>query len=71
MRLDVQESNVPCEICGKLVKNKYTLKQHVKLVHEKKKGMISYKAQIWSCDLTSVAENPWTVWARDSVSQSV
>jgi len=33
-----QESNVPCEICGKLVKNKYTLKQHVKLVHEKKKG---------------------------------
>jgi len=32
------ESNVPCEICGKLVKNKYTLKQHVKLVHEKKKG---------------------------------
>ena len=29
---------MPCEICGKLVKNKYTLKQHVKLVHEKKKG---------------------------------
>ena len=33
-----QESNVPCELCGKLVKNKYILKQHVKLVHEKKIG---------------------------------
>ena len=26
---------VPCEICGKLVKSKYSLKSHVKLVHEK------------------------------------
>lgn len=34
----VQENNVPCEICGKLVKNKYVLKQHVKLVHERKGG---------------------------------
>ena len=30
------ENTVPCEICGKLVKNKYILKQHVRLVHEKK-----------------------------------
>ena len=39
-----QENNVPCEICGKLVKNKNILKQHVKLVHEKKQGavMITY-----------------------------
>ena len=33
-----KESNVPCEICGKLVKNKYILKQHVKTVHTNKKG---------------------------------
>ena len=26
---------MPCEICGKLVKNKHTLKSHVKLVHGK------------------------------------
>ena len=35
-----QENNVPCEICGKLVKNKNILKQHVKLVHEKKQGAV-------------------------------
>ena len=29
------ENTVPCEICGKLVKSKYSLKSHVKLVHEK------------------------------------
>ena len=34
----VRENTVPCEICGKMVKNKYILKQHVKLVHEKKGG---------------------------------
>ena len=34
----IQENKVPCEICGKMVKNKYILKQHVKLVHEKKGG---------------------------------
>jgi len=34
----VQPNTVPCEICGKLVKNKYVLKQHVRLVHEKKGG---------------------------------
>jgi len=28
----------PCEICGKLLKNKYSLKAHVEAVHEKKKG---------------------------------
>jgi len=34
----VKENTLPCEICGKLVKNKYVLKQHVRLVHEKKGG---------------------------------
>ena len=34
----VQENTVPCEVCGKLVKNKYVLKQHVRLVHERKGG---------------------------------
>jgi len=34
----IQENTVPCEICGKLVKNKYVLKQHVRLVHERKGG---------------------------------
>ena len=34
----IKENTVPCEICGKMVKNKYILKQHVKLVHEKKGG---------------------------------
>lgn len=28
----------PCEICGKLLKNKYILKAHVESVHEKKSG---------------------------------
>jgi len=28
----------PCEICGKLLKNKYSLKAHVEAVHDKKKG---------------------------------
>jgi len=28
----------PCEICGKLLKNKYILKSHVESVHEKKSG---------------------------------
>ena len=34
----IRENTVPCEICGKMVKNKYILKQHVKLVHEKRGG---------------------------------
>jgi len=28
----------PCEICGKMLKNKYILKSHVESVHEKKSG---------------------------------
>eukprot|EP00092_Neocalanus_flemingeri_P001520 GFUD01001622.1.p1 GENE.GFUD01001622.1~~GFUD01001622.1.p1 ORF type:complete len:532 (+),score=116.63 GFUD01001622.1:82-1677(+) len=28
----------PCEICGKMLKNKYILKSHVEAVHEKKSG---------------------------------
>ena len=34
----MQQKTVPCEICGKLVKNKNLLKQHVRLVHERKGG---------------------------------
>ena len=30
-----EDRTVPCEICGKSLKNKYSLKLHVKLVHEK------------------------------------
>ena len=35
----------PCEICGKLLKNKYVLKAHVEAVHEKKT-----KSGQFSCD---------------------
>jgi len=31
----------PCEICGKLLKNKYVLKAHVESVHQKKTGEFS------------------------------
>ena len=34
----IQENNVPCEICGKLLKSKYSLKAHVKQVHGKKEA---------------------------------
>ena len=30
-----EDTTVPCEICGKSLKSKYSLKLHVKLVHEK------------------------------------
>lgn len=36
----VHEAPVPCEICGKQVRNKYTLKSHVKMVHER--GGVNY-----------------------------
>merc|ERR1719228_447244 len=32
------KKNSPCEICGKLLKDKYTLKAHVEAVHEKRAG---------------------------------
>ena len=41
----VQEATVPCEICGKMFKNKYNLKNHVKLAHGGK-GAVDFP-----CDL--------------------
>ena len=34
----IQEKTIPCEICGKMFKNKYNLKAHVKLMHGKAEG---------------------------------
>ena len=36
-----QESKMSCDLCGRMVKNKHILKQHKKIVHEKKKGEFS------------------------------
>ena len=40
-----QGKTAPCEICGKMLKNKYVLKAHVEAVHEKKT-----KSGQFSCD---------------------
>ena len=36
--VELKDGKLPCKICGKLVKNKYLLKQHVRLVHKRKGG---------------------------------
>ena len=60
-----QENTLSCKICGKMVKNKFSLKSHVKLVHEKgsakfpcdkcgkvlqSKGSFYYHSKALSCE---------------------